>query len=102
MKKLDVLKRLLSVNVLAIVCCTMLTGTAYADMVSRAGLIPAGYGYTHGRIPVIEAKGRPEIHDAAIMRYDRNSRIRDVDYGNNQSVNNTRDAYQQGNNRQEF
>lgn len=88
MKKKNVFGKLLRSLAIVLTGCLVLSGVSYADMVSNAGLIPAGYGYTHGRIPVIEATGRPEIHDAAIMRYDRNSRIRDVDNGEVQAENN--------------
>lgn len=98
MEKLNKIKKLLCVMTFAFICCLMLTTTASADMVSNAGLIPAGYGYTHGRIPVIEATGRPEIHDAAIMRYDKNSRIKD----NDASENGANYDRQNGNNRQQF
>ncbi len=96
MKKVNILKQLLSITASLFVCCFIATTSASADMVSAAGLIPAGYGYTHGRIPVVEATGRPEIHDAAIMRYDRNSRIRDIDDGASQNVNYSEQNAQQG------
>lgn len=81
MKKFNILEKLTGLSTLIIACVFMVSVPASADMVSNAGLIPAGYGYTHGRIPVVEATGKPEIHDAAIMRYDKNSRIRDIDNG---------------------
>lgn len=81
MKKFNVLSNLFAAAALAFVCTFVVSAPVSADMVSNAGLIPAGYGYTHGRIPVIEATGRPEIHDAAIMRYDKNSRIKDTNDG---------------------
>jgi hypothetical protein len=96
MKKVNILKKLSSLIVPLLVCAFMVSAPAYADMVSNAGLIPAGYGYTHGRIPVVQATGRPEIHDAAIMRYDRNSRIKDNDGNQGNQQGNT---YQ---NRQQF
>ena len=99
MKKINILKRFLSVTLLVFVFCLTLTTSAFADMVSNAGLIPAGYGYTHGRIPVIETTGHPELHDAAIMRYDRNSRIKDSD-NNEQNVNDQQENTYQ--NRQQF
>ena len=100
MKKLNILKKLLGLTVPVLVC-TLLAIPASADMVSNAGLIPAGYGYTHGRIPVVISSGRPEIHDANIMRYDRNSRIKDNDdaYGQNADNNQQDNTYQ---NRQQF
>ena len=81
MKKFNILEKLTGLSTLIIACVFMVSVPASADMVSNAGLIPAGYGYTHGRIPVVEATGRPEIHDAAIMRYDKNSRIKDTNDG---------------------
>lgn len=98
MKKLNILKKLLGLAI-PVLACTLLTMTpASADMVSNAGLIPAGFGYTHGRIPVVKSSGRPEIHDANIMRYDRNSRIKDTNDASNQN-NNQDNTYQ---NRQQF
>lgn len=94
MKEINVMKNLLSIATALFVCSLLIT-PASADMVSAAGLIPAGYGYTHGRIPVVEATGRPEIHDAAIMRYDRNSRIRDIDDVSVQNTNNNGQYSQQ-------
>ena len=92
MKKVNILKKLLTM-VTPVFVCTLLTITpASADMVSNAGLIPAGFGYTHGRIPVVQSSGRPEIHDAAIMRYDKNSRIKDENSG--QDSNNHGNTYQ--------
>lgn len=97
MKKVNILKKLLGM-VIPVFVCTLLTMTPVsADMVSNAGLIPAGFGYTHGRIPVIQSTARPEIHDANIMRYDRNSRIKDDD-GSNDTTNQD-NTYQ---NRQQF
>lgn len=87
MENLRTLKKTIGTIVLGLFCAFMVSVPANADMVSNAGLIPAGYGYTHGRIPVVEATGRPEIHDAAIMRYDRNSRIKDTDNGSNVNAN---------------
>lgn len=94
MKEIKIMKNLLSIATALFVCSLIIT-PASADMVSAAGLIPAGYGYTHGRIPVVEATGRPEIHDAAIMRYDRNSRIRDIDDASVQNTNNNGQYSQQ-------
>lgn len=98
MEKLNIFKKLLGVTML--VCgCLLISNSAFADMVSNAGLIPAGYGYTHGRIPVIEATANPEDYDQAIMRYDRNSRIKDID----SSMSQYGEASQsQDNSRQEF
>jgi len=96
MKKLNILKKLLGLTVPVLICTLMLSAPASADMVSNAGLIPAGFGYTHGRIPVIVSTGRPEIHDANIMRYDRNSRIKDADgYESNSGQDNTYENRQQ-------
>ena len=100
MKKLNILKKLLVLTVPVLVCTLLTTTTASADMVSNAGLIPAGFGYTHGRIPVVISSGRPEIHDANIMRYDRNSRIKDNDAsGQNANYEQQDNTYQ---NRQQF
>ena len=94
MKKVNIMRKLLSLATPLFVCTLLTVTPATADMVSNAGLIPAGYGYTHGRIPVIQSSGRPEIHDAAIMRYDKNSRIKDVDDGSNQNTNSQGNTYE--------
>lgn len=100
MKKLNILKKLIVLTVPVLVCTLLTTSAASADMVSNAGLIPAGFGYTHGRIPVVISSGRPEIHDANIMRYDRNSRIKDNDEsGQNANYEQQDNTYQ---NRQQF
>ena len=93
MKKFNIFKNLTGLSTLIFAFIFMASIPASADMVSNAGLIPAGYGYTHGRIPVVEATGKPEIHDAAIMRYDKNSRIRDIDNGAAENPNYTESDY---------
>lgn len=96
MRKVNILKKLLGMVTPVFVCALITMAPVSADMVSNAGLIPAGYGYTHGRIPVIISTGRPEIHDANIMRYDKNSRIKDADgYESNSGQDNTYEDRQQ-------
>ncbi|MBO6181109.1 hypothetical protein J6O86_05425 [bacterium] len=98
MEKVNILKKLLGLVTPVFVCTLLTLMPASADMVSNAGLIPAGFGYTHGRIPVVKSTGRPEIHDAAIMRYDKNSRIKN-DGDEENSGNQQGNTYE---NRQQF
>lgn len=80
MKKSKNLKKIFGLAIAATFCCAFAHTPAFADAVSAAGQMPAGFGYTHGSIPVMQEAGGATIHDADMMRYDRNSRIRDMDY----------------------
>ncbi|MDY6311220.1 MAG: ShlB/FhaC/HecB family hemolysin secretion/activation protein [Cyanobacteriota bacterium] len=80
MKKSKNLKKIFGLAIAATFCCAFAHTPAFADAVSAAGQMPAGFGYTHGSIPVMQEAGGAAIHDADMMRYDRNSRIRDMDY----------------------
>ena len=56
---------------------------AYAvgeGMVGTAGNVNAGFGYTHGMIPVMNEVGGTTIHDRDMMRYDKNRRQSADDY----------------------
>ena len=104
------------INILKVFCTALIMGfvisfntiPASADLVSAAGQVPAGYGYTHGRIPVVHSSGAPEIHDQNLMRYDRNSKLpkdgfskyQKYGYGVNENETNTnyqQDNYEQNN-----
>ena len=75
------LKKFLGIAFVASVCCILSPLSASAvDPVSGAGQTPAGYGYTHGAIPYLQEAGGAQIHDRDMMRYDKNSRMRDMDY----------------------
>ena len=47
---------------------------------SAAGGNFAGYGFTHGTIPVMNEIGGSQIHDSDMMRYDKNRRRGESDY----------------------
>ena len=80
MKKMKNLNRFFGIAIAASVCCALTAAPSFAELVSGAGSVPAGYGYTHGAIPVMNEIGGASIHDNDMMRYDKNSRIREVDY----------------------
>lgn len=75
MSKLNIFKTFCVVFSAICAFSFVLSASAVADPVSAAGQIPAGYGYTHGRIPVARTSGAPQIHDQNLMRYDRNSKL---------------------------
>ena len=62
---------------LLVICALTLSCTAPAN---AAGESYAGYGYTHGIIPVMNEVGGAAIHDSDMMRYDKNRRKSDDDY----------------------
>ena len=44
------------------------------------GLVPSGFGYTYGDVPVMNEAGKASIHDSNMMRYDKNSRLMEGDF----------------------
>lgn len=48
--------------------------------VGAAGGNFAGFGYTHGMVPVMNELGGSQIHDSDMMRYDKNRRRSNEDY----------------------
>ncbi len=82
MKKIRKNNQLLG-TVLALSACSVGLGMfspAIAAGEAVGGLVPSGYGYSYGRIPVLNESGGASIHDADMMRYDRNSRLQKGDY----------------------
>ena len=79
MKKMKKCNRLFNAIFALSVCAVLSASSAYA-----AGGVPAssyaGYGYTHGIVPVKNEVGGASIHDSDMMRYEKNSRIRENDY----------------------
>ena len=51
-----------------------------APEVPNAGGNFAGYGYTHGLVPVMNEVGGASVHDSDVMRYDKNRRRGESDY----------------------
>ena len=82
MKKMNNRNKLLGALLATTVCFAMsglFSPASAADVPSPASNF-AGYGYTHGIIPVMNEIGGASIHDSDVMRYERNSRMREMDY----------------------
>ena len=81
MKKMNKRNKLLSAILAMSVCCAIggFSLANAAEVASPASNF-AGYGYTHGHIPVMNELGGASIHDADVMRYEKNSRMREMDY----------------------
>ncbi len=89
MKKMNKSNKLLS-TILAVSMCYVVGGLfspASALDASPASNF-AGYGYTHGQIPVMNELGGASIHDSDLMRYERNSRMREMDYSHYENAKN--------------
>ena len=81
MKKMNRSNKLLSAILAVSVCYAVggLFSPAKAIDAAPASNF-AGYGYTHGQIPVMNEIGGASIHDSDLMRYEKNSRMREMDY----------------------
>ena len=110
MEKMKKSNRLLGAVAALSVCCAGLGmySPALAAGEGIGGLVPSGYGYSYGNIPVLNETGGASIHDADMMRYDRNSRLSKEDFDQYEaerygvdgspvtnSVSNSVDAYMQ-------
>ena len=83
MKRMKSIGKFFGIGVAACVCCLLSsTSVSAAPAVSGAGSVPAGYGYTHGSVPYMQEAGGAQVHDTDMMRYDKNSRMREMDYEN--------------------
>ncbi len=82
MKKMKKGNQLLGTVAALSMCCAGLGlfSPAFAAGEGIGGLVPSGYGYSYGDIPVLNEAGGASIHDADMMRYDRNSRLQKGDY----------------------
>jgi len=85
MKKVKMNNRLSTL--LLMLCALSISGmsSAYAVGEGVTGTAAgnfAGYGYTHGMIPVMNEVGGSTTHDSDMMRYDRNRRQSSDDYYN--------------------
>lgn len=75
------IKTLLTASLFCAMCvCTSPTFAAPDVPTSAPGSVNAGFGYTHGIVPVMNEVGGVIKHDSDIMRYDRNQRLEDKDY----------------------
>ncbi|MBR1425577.1 ShlB/FhaC/HecB family hemolysin secretion/activation protein [bacterium] len=77
MEKIKKSNRMLGTVLALSACCVGfgLFSPALAAGEGVGGLVPSGFGYTYGHVPVINEAGGASIHDADMMRYDRNSRL---------------------------
>ena len=82
MKKMNKRSKLFRAILAVSVCCAIggIISSANAAEIPSPASNFAGYGYTHGNIPVMNEIGGASIHDADVMRYERNSRMREMDY----------------------
>lgn len=87
MKKINKSNRLLGTILTVSTCCALSLSNlfipafaAVEGAVGSAGGNFAGFGYTHGVVPVMNEVGGSSIHDSDMMRYDKNRRRTDSDY----------------------
>ena len=83
MKKIKISNRLLgTVLTVSAICALTISGQAYAagEGIGNAGSFDAGFGFTHGGIPVMNEIGGSQVHDSDMMRYDKNRRRGESDY----------------------
>ena len=83
MKKIKKSNRFLgAVLAVSAICALSISGQAFAagEGVGNAGSFDAGFGFTHGGIPVMNEIGGSQIHDSDMMRYDKNRRRGESDY----------------------
>jgi len=75
---------MLTISALSALSLTGLTPQANAVgeamLNNSSGSSFAGYGYTHGEVPVMNEIGGASVHDSDIMRYDVNRRRAESDY----------------------
>ena len=87
MKKINKSNRLLGTILTVSTCCALSLSNLFIPAfaagegaVGSAGGNFAGFGYTHGVVPVMNEVGGSSIHDSDMMRYDKNRRRTDSDY----------------------
>ncbi|MBQ8669279.1 ShlB/FhaC/HecB family hemolysin secretion/activation protein [bacterium] len=83
MKKIKKSNRFLgAVLAVSAICALSISGQAFAagEGIGNAGSFDAGFGFTHGGIPVMNEIGGSQIHDSDMMRYDKNRRRGESDY----------------------
>lgn len=87
MKKIKESNRLLKATIAISACCAISVSGFLASPVfaaegagAAAGGNFAGFGYTHGIVPVMNEVGGASIHDSDVMRYDKNRRRSESDY----------------------
>lgn len=80
-KSNQILGTVLAVSAICALSIPSCSSKAFADGPSGvSGSINAGYGYTHGMVPVMNEVGGASIHDSDVMRYDKNRRRGESDY----------------------
>lgn len=80
-KSNQILRTVLAVSAICALSIPSCSSKAFADGPSGvSGSINAGYGYTHGMVPVMNEVGGASIHDSDVMRYDKNRRRGESDY----------------------
>lgn len=80
-KSNQILGTVLTVSAICALSIPSCSSKAFADGPSGvSGSINAGYGYTHGMVPVMNEVGGASIHDSDVMRYDKNRRRGESDY----------------------
>lgn len=80
-KKSCIGKAVLSASIFCAVLFFSTPSIAAPDVpVNAPGSVNAGFGYTHGIVPVMNEVGGSIKHDSDIMRYDRNQRLEEKDY----------------------
>ena len=80
MRKMKHLKGFFGIAAAISVGCLLSVNPSFSAPISAAGTHNAGYGYTHGVIEAMQEQGGSQVHDMDMMRYDKNSRMRDMDY----------------------
>ena len=88
MKKVKKNNSLLETMLIVAMACVLSTSginAASAEPAGGAGVnvpgsVNAGYGFTHGMIPVMNEIGGTVKHDSDMMRYDKNRRMNEKDY----------------------
>ncbi len=88
MKKVKKNNSLLGTMLIVAMACVLSTSginAASAEPAGGAGVnvpgsVNAGYGFTHGMIPVMNEVGGTIKHDSDMMRYDKNRRMNEKDY----------------------
>lgn len=88
MKKVKKNNSLLGTMLVVAMACVLSTSginAASAEPAGGAGVnvpgsVNAGYGFTHGMIPVMNEIGGTVKHDSDMMRYDKNRRMNEKDY----------------------
>ena len=86
MKKIKESNRLLGAILMVSAFCALSVSGFFSPVLAAGEGAPAaggnfaGFGYTHGLVPVMNEVGGASIHDNDVMRYDKNRRRSESDY----------------------